>query len=177
MSGPDHPFLDELNAYLDGVLEPERVRALEERLSRDAELREELDELRRTVDLLHALAEEPAPAELRARILGALPRGRRFVLPSYVTAAAGLAAAVLVAILVWPEGGTAPVNEVALVEPVELDEAEERSVKTARDENLHTFSRLVETEASSTAKLGAVVKDARELDSVSGRRCWSISPG
>ena len=46
---------DELTAYLDGELDPESVRRVEDRLARDAEYRDELHRLERTWNLLDRL--------------------------------------------------------------------------------------------------------------------------
>jgi hypothetical protein len=63
---------EQLSAYLDGELDAAARGALEARLAEDAELRAELDGLRRTVELVQSLPQRPAPAGFADRVVAVL---------------------------------------------------------------------------------------------------------
>ena len=73
MSNPDD-IRDDLSALIDGALDDERRRAVEDALDRDPELWAEYKRLLR-VDALYAeLPRETAPADFAARVRGAIAR-------------------------------------------------------------------------------------------------------
>jgi hypothetical protein len=105
----DHP-LELLSAYLDDELPVEERAPIDRHLALCPDCRDQLESLRH---LSRAIAEEavpPPPDELEARVLGRLDalavvpmRRRRFVIPA--TIAATIAAASLVAVVTWKQGG------------------------------------------------------------------------
>jgi len=109
----DHP-LELLSSYLDDELPVDERAPIDRHLAICPECRDQLDALRR---LSRAVAEEvvpPPPDDLEARVLRRLDaasvvpmRRRRFVVPA--TIAATIAAASLVAVVTWKQGGFAPV--------------------------------------------------------------------
>jgi len=66
---------DRLDAYLNGDLPREERLRFEQQLSESPELRVELAELRRLLDLLHAMPEELPPPFLADRVLGRIAAG------------------------------------------------------------------------------------------------------
>ncbi len=108
---------EQLSALLDGVLAEEEARLVRARIEADASVRAEYEALRATVEAVRALPAVPAPEELSARVAAALPRGRRFLLPLGLVAAA---AAILAAVLIAPHlanQGQPPPEELARGEP------------------------------------------------------------
>ncbi|HUT37551.1 MAG TPA: zf-HC2 domain-containing protein [Planctomycetota bacterium] len=67
----------QLSAYLDGELGEAERRAVEAALSADAALRAELDQLRRTAELVRALPRRAAPAGLAPRVRRAIAVAQR----------------------------------------------------------------------------------------------------
>jgi anti-sigma factor RsiW len=96
----------ELVAYLDGELDAQASQAVEARLSRDATARAEVDQLRRTWELLDFLPRPEPSASFTHRTMerlgptptAAQPRPTRFVLPRWAFGT-GWAAAVLLAMV------------------------------------------------------------------------------
>lgn len=75
-----HDFHDDLSAYMDNELEPNRREEVEAALAESAELRDELDRLRRVDALFQAAAVPDCPDELAGAVLDAidnLPRTAR----------------------------------------------------------------------------------------------------
>lgn len=73
-------FRDDLSAYMDDELEPNRRAEIEAALAESAELRDELDRLRRVDALFHAAAVPECPDELAGAVLDTidtLPRAAR----------------------------------------------------------------------------------------------------
>ena len=64
------PFADErLSALLDGELDDMERKAVEDAVARDADLRRELDELRRTREFLRRHGPAEAPPDFLAKVL------------------------------------------------------------------------------------------------------------
>lgn len=138
---------EELTAYIDGELSPERAREVEAALAKDPALRALEQRLRRSIGAVEALpapALAPSPA-LRRAVLAAIdqPRWwqRWFTLPRLLPVGLALAAT-LAAVLVWPRAGLeegAPADEEKLLlaqnlevvedlDLVDLDSAEDLDV-------------------------------------------------
>lgn len=90
--------LELLSAYLDGQLSRRQTRRLEARLEQEPALRIELDELRATVQHLHALPIPRASRHftLRPEMVGERPQRRSYPVLRLATALAGLAFVALV---------------------------------------------------------------------------------
>lgn len=99
-------FEEDLTAYIDGELSPERVRALSAALERDPKLRALEQGLRRSIEAVEALPLPEASAGLRRAVLEAVSRKtfreRWFTLPRLLPL--GLALAAGIAVVVWPRG-------------------------------------------------------------------------
>lgn len=89
--------LEGLSAYVDGRLPPVEAAALQRRLERDSQLRGALEDLRRTVSLLHSLPKVPVPRSfaLTPDMIGR-PAVRWYPVLQLGTALAGLAFVVVV---------------------------------------------------------------------------------
>lgn len=129
-------LFDELTAYLDGELDAESVRKVEQRLARDADYRNELHKLERTWDLLDGLprasvdeqftkttlemvavsASEEAEALTRE-----LPRRRR---RQRILGFAAMAAALFVGFVIgtqlWPDPNRPLLEDLPVVEDLDL---------------------------------------------------------
>ncbi|HWL10967.1 MAG TPA: zf-HC2 domain-containing protein, partial [Planctomicrobium sp.] len=82
-----NPTPDELlSAYLDGELSPSETASLEQRLSTDSSLREQLQELRELSQTLRQLPRSNAPAELHQSVMETIHR-----LPPITTTTSGAA--------------------------------------------------------------------------------------
>jgi len=107
VSGIDDHLREELGALLDGVLPEDRARELRLRLEEDAALRQEYEELARTVAAVRALPRAGAPDALRRRVDAALAGGggtvHRF---RWLAVAAALLVAVAGAFLAFGPAGT-----------------------------------------------------------------------
>lgn len=122
---------DDLTAYIDGELTPERSKEVEAALSADPALRALEQRLRQAIGAVEAL---PAPvahpsAQLRRNVLAAIDAPsfwqRWFTLPRLAPMGLALAAAA-VAVVVWPrpeEGG--PIDEEKLFIAQNLDVVED----------------------------------------------------
>lgn len=140
-------FSEELTAYIDGELSPERAREVEAALAKDPALRVLEQRLRRSIGAVEALpapALAPSPA-LRRAVLAAIdqPRWwqRWFTLPRLLPVGLALALS-LAAVVVWPGAGLeegAPADEEKLLlaqnlevvedlDLVDLDSAEDLDV-------------------------------------------------
>ena len=63
LESSEHDSLhEELTSYLDGELDPQQVRRIEERLARDADYRAELQRMQRAWDLLDRLPRASVPS-------------------------------------------------------------------------------------------------------------------
>lgn len=103
----------ELAALADGTLPPERRGPLEARVAASPELRELLDRQRRAMAATRAVATEPAPASLRAKIerridVAGTGRRRTRLIPGLALAGAATATAAVVLALVLTGGPTGP---------------------------------------------------------------------
>ena len=122
----NHVREEELAAFADGTLAPERRTALEERVGAEPELAERLAEQERAVGLVRAaLADTEAPAGLRARIeaqrrVGRARAPRRLALIGAVAAAT---AGVAVAFAVVLDSETAGERFHAALEPPQTGSA------------------------------------------------------
>lgn len=120
---------DDLTAYIDGELPPERAREVEAALAADPSLRALEQRLRRAIGAVEALPAPVAAASpaLRRKVLAAIDEPawwqRWFTLPKL--APAGLAlAAVAVAVVAWPRAQVdegAPADEEKLLLAQHLD--------------------------------------------------------
>ncbi|MBM4042299.1 MAG: hypothetical protein FJ290_27715 [Planctomycetes bacterium] len=101
----------QLSAYLDGELGEAERRAVEAALAADAALRAELDQLRRTAELVRSLPRASAPAGFAARVLAAIAPARqvsrpwlRTWRPAAIAAAACLLLSLALLLLPRPDG-------------------------------------------------------------------------
>jgi anti-sigma factor RsiW len=124
-------FTEDLTAYIDGELPPERVRALEAALAKDPSLRSLEQRLRKSIGAVEALPlPQPSPA-LRRAVLAAIDEPtfwqRWFTLPRLMPVGLALAAT-LAAVVVWPRAGMeegAPADEEKLLLAQNLDVVED----------------------------------------------------
>lgn len=97
-------FEEDLTAYIDGELPPERQRAMEAALAKDPALRSLEQRLRKSVALVEALPLPETSPSLRRAVLAEIGKPtffeRWFTLPRLVPL--GLAMAAGVALVVWP---------------------------------------------------------------------------
>jgi len=154
VSGIDDRLREELGALLDGVLPEDRARELRLRLAEDAALRQEYEELARTVAAVRALPRAGAPDALRRRLDLALAGGgggtvHRF---RWLAAAAVLLVAVGGAFLVFGPGGTPPAQE---------QTGQARQKPAARDEEPEALKRELKPTAPSSVGALAETKAQR----------------
>lgn len=124
-------FSEELTAYVDGELAPEKVREMEAALARDPALRSLEQRLRQSIGAVEALPlPAPSPA-LRRAVLEAIAQPtfweRWFTLPRLLPVGLALAAA-LTAVVVWPRLGLEeglPADEEKLLLAQNLDVVED----------------------------------------------------
>jgi anti-sigma factor RsiW len=129
-------LLDELSAYLDGELDAEGVRRVEERLARDVDYRNELHKLERTWDLLDglhraAVGEQFTKSTLEMVALSAsqeaevvareLPRRRRRQrLLGIASMLAALVVGFVIGTRVWPDPNEPLLEDLPVLENLEL---------------------------------------------------------
>ena len=124
-------FTEDLTAYIDGELPPERVRALEAALAKDPALRSLEQRLRKSIDAVEALPLPASSPALRRAVLAAIDQPtfwqRWFTLPRLMPVGLALAAT-LAAVVVWPRAGLedgAPADEEKLLLAQNLDVVED----------------------------------------------------
>ena len=104
---PDARVLAELSALADGTLDPQRVPAVRELISRSPELSDRYERELQAVAALRSIRADRAPARLRVGLAGSAQRARR-TRPRliYGGALAGAVAAVVAALVLLLPGGT-----------------------------------------------------------------------
>lgn len=120
------PWEDDLSAFLDGELDPEREAALRAELERDPALAARLAALRAVDEGLRGMDAPPVPSDLRARLQARIeaeagasrpaaraPRRRRRWLSAPALAAAAVAAVVALMLLVRRPGEERPPERIA----------------------------------------------------------------
>jgi anti-sigma factor RsiW len=136
-------FTEDLTAYIDGELPPERVRELEAALAKDPALRSLEQRLRKSIGAVDALPLPQTSPALRRAVMAAVfpptssPQGalidqptfwqRWFTLPRLMPVGLALAAT-LAAVVVWPRAGLeegAPADEEKLLLAQNLDVVED----------------------------------------------------
>ena len=148
-------FTEELTAYIDGELPPERVREMEAALAKDPALRSLEQRLRQSIGAVEALPSPATSPALRRAVLAAIDEPtfwqRWFTLPRLMPVGLALAA-VLVAVVVWPRAGLeegAPADEEKLLLAQNLDVVEDLDlVDLASAEDLDVVADLHELEAT-----------------------------
>jgi hypothetical protein len=133
---PQSELIDELSAYLDGELDAESVRRVEERLARDPAYRAELKKLERAWDLLDRLPRASvgesftrstiemvalsASQEAQA-VLTELPRRqRRARLIGAASLGAALVAGFLIGASIWPDPNEGLLEDLPVLENLDL---------------------------------------------------------
>jgi len=122
---------NELTAYIDGELDDARARQVEAALAADPQLRALEQQLRATVAALKTLPEPAPSAALRRAVLAKVDeptwreRLARWLTPPRLVPVGLAVAAALTAVVVWPRGADAPVDEDALLLAQNLDVAED----------------------------------------------------
>lgn len=98
-------FEEDLTAYIDGELPPERMRAMEAALAKDPALRSLEQRLRQSVDLVEAMPLPESSPALRRAVLAEIGKPtffeRWFTLPRLLPLGLAMAAGVT-ALVVWP---------------------------------------------------------------------------
>ena len=98
-------FEEDLTAYIDGELPPERKRAMEAALAKDPALRSLEQRLRQSVDLVEAMPLPESSPALRRAVLAEIGKPtffeRWFTLPRLLPLGLAMAAGVTV-LVVWP---------------------------------------------------------------------------
>ena len=124
-------FTEDLTAYIDGELPPERVRELEAALAKDPALRSLEQRLRKSIGAVEALPLPQTSPALRRAVLAAIDEPtfwqRWFTLPRLMPVGLALAAT-LAAVVVWPRAGLeegAPADEEKLLLAQNLDVVED----------------------------------------------------
>lgn len=124
-------FTEDLTAYIDGELPPERVRELEAALAKDPALRSLEQRLRKSIGAVEALPLPASSPALRRAVLAAIDEPtfwqRWFTLPRLMPVGLALAAT-LAAVVVWPRAGMeegAPADEEKLLLAQNLDVVED----------------------------------------------------
>lgn len=144
-------FEEDLTAYIDGELPPERVRALEAALAKDPALRALEQRLRKSVELVEALPLPQSSPALRRAVLAELDKPtffeRWFTLPRLLPF--GVAMAAGVALLVWPREEAAGLDEEKLLLAQNLEVVEDLDlVDLGSAEDLDVVAQLHELEVT-----------------------------
>ncbi|MHC4986762.1 MAG: anti-sigma factor family protein, partial [Planctomycetota bacterium] len=177
---------EQLSAYLDGELDAESARRLEEALAADEELRQELAGLRDTRQLLKQVSMQPAPAHFARDVLRkaerhhhigrALPGGAlRSVrwIPLAAAAVVLLACGFAMVIIAnLPPAGTEPIGDLAVAEPLTppateilagADETDDRAAGVAMGDSPEEAVEDVVTEVIYTDDLELAHHQVREV--------------
>jgi anti-sigma factor RsiW len=107
MSDSDFGFEEDLSAYIDGELPPERVAQLEAALAKDPALRSLEQRLRKSIEAVEAMPLPETSPALRRAVLAAIDQvqpsfwERWFTLPRLIPLGLAMAAGVSVVVL-WP---------------------------------------------------------------------------
>lgn len=146
-------FEEDLSAYIDGELPPERVKELEAALAKDPALRSLEQRLRKSIEAVEALPvpETSSPA-LRRAVLAAIDEPtfweRWFTLPRLLPIGLALAAGVS-AVVFWPRPAeeVAPLDEEKLLLAQNLEVVEDLDlVDLGSTEDLDVVAELHELE-------------------------------
>jgi hypothetical protein len=129
-------LIDELSAYLDGELDGESVRRVEERLARDPAYRAELKKLERAWDLLDRLPRASvgenftrttiemvalSASQAAQAVLTELPRRqRRARLIGAAAMGAALVAGFLIGVSIWPDPNEGLLEDLPVLENLDL---------------------------------------------------------
>lgn len=143
-------FQEELTAYIDGELPPEKVRELEAALAKDPQLRSLEQRLRRSIDAVEALPLPQTSAALRRAVLAEIGRPtfweKWFTLPRLLPVGLALAAG-LTAVVLWPREETPVLDEEKLLLAQNLEVVEDLDlVDLGSAEDLDVVAQLHELE-------------------------------
>ncbi len=128
-----------LSAYLDGALDEDAKRDVEERLARSPELRAELESLKAVSDAVKGLPRAKLPAgfqaRLQSRILreGSAPAREYFILPPAYRPVAFALSSAIVAMVVWDKARGPVSPERTLWDGAETVAMDRVAVKTAAE--------------------------------------------
>lgn len=146
-------FEEELTAYIDGELPPEKVRALEAAMANDPALRSLEQRLRRSIAAVEELPMPQTSPALRRAVLEAISKPtffeRWFTLPRLLPL--GLALAAGVTLIVWPRGeeSGAPIDEEKLLLAQNLEVVEDLDLMDlGSTEDLDVVAQLHELEVT-----------------------------
>lgn len=143
-------FQEELTAYIDGELPPEKVRELEAALAKDPQLRSLEQRLRRSIDAVEALPLPQTSPALRRAVLAAIDQPsfweKWFTLPRLLPVGLALAAG-LTAVVLWPREETPALDEEKLLLAQNLEVVEDLDlVDLGSTEDLDVVAQLHELE-------------------------------
>lgn len=144
-------FEEDLTAYIDGELPPERVRAVEAALAKDPALRALEQRLRKSVELVEALPLPQSSPSLRRAVLAEINKPtffeRWFTVPRLLPL--GVAMAAGVALLVWPREEAPGLDEEKLLLAQNLEVVEDLDlVDLGSAEDLDVVAQLHELEVT-----------------------------
>ena len=145
-------FQEDLTAYIDGELSPEKVRELETALAKDPALRSLEQRLRKSIEVVEALPLPETSPALRRAVLNAIAEPtflqKWFTLPRLIPLGLTLAAG-LTAIVMWPRAGLEEMDEDKLLLAQNLDVVEDLDlVDLGSPEDLDVVTQLNELEVT-----------------------------
>lgn len=145
-------FQEELTAYIDGELPPEKVRELEAALAKDPQLRSLEQRLRRSIDAVEALPLPQTSPALRRAVLAEIDKPtfweKWFTLPRLLPVGLALAAG-LTAVVLWPREETPALDEEKLLLAQNLEVVEDLDlVDLGSTEDLDVVAQLHELEVT-----------------------------
>jgi hypothetical protein len=145
-------FQEELTAYIDGELPPEKVRELEAALAKDAQLRSLEQRLRRSIDAVEALPLPQTSPALRRAVLAEIDKPtfweKWFTLPRLLPLGLALAAG-LTAVVLWPREEPPGLDEEKLLLAQNLEVVEDLDlVDLGSTEDLDVVAQLHELEVT-----------------------------
>ncbi|MDP1822649.1 MAG: zf-HC2 domain-containing protein [Archangium sp.] len=145
-------FQEELTAYIDGELPPEKVRELEAALAKDPQLRALEQRLRRSIDAVEALPLPQTSPALRRAVLAAIEKPtfweKWFTLPRLLPVGLALAAG-LTAVVLWPREEAPALDEEKLLLAQNLEVVEDLDlVDLGSAEDLDVVAQLHELEVT-----------------------------